>query len=60
MTWAYFNIWYENTGFINCTLANNCELFTQNQLFFVNIDESFVTGEQGMKLTMEISILEEE
>lgn len=60
MTWAYFSIWYENIVFINSTLANNCELFTENQLFFINIDESCVIGEQGIKLTIEISILEEE
>lgn len=60
MTWAYFSIWYENIVFINSTLASNCELFTENQLFFINIDESCVIGEQGIKLTIEISILEEE
>lgn len=59
MTWAYFNIWYADICFINCTLIYNCELFTQNQLFFLNTDESYVIGEQGIKLAMEISILEE-
>lgn len=58
MTWAYFNIFYANICFKDHTLANNCELFTQNQ-FFINIDESCVIGEQGIKLAVEISILEE-
>lgn len=44
---------------MNRTLATNCELFTQDQLFFINIVGSCVIGEQGIKCTMEISILEE-